>query len=57
MSSEDIKTIVREKYGQAAIRAQSASESACCCASERSDCGIDPITSNLYDVSEVGEVA
>ena len=56
MSSENIKTIVREKYGQAAIRAQFDTESASCCGSERSDCGIDPITSNLYDASEEGEV-
>ena len=47
MSAEDIKTTVRERYGQAALRVTSGAGSSCCGGS----CGgaaNDPITSNLY---------
>jgi len=45
-----IKEIVREKYGQAALRVV-AGESGACCGSGSSSCGSggDPITSDLYD--------
>jgi arsenite methyltransferase len=52
----EIKEIVKEKYGQAALRA-AAGGSSCCGASARPDCcGGDPITSNLYDEKQTGEV-
>jgi len=53
----DIKNVVKEKYGEAALRVRSGS-SACCGATAASSpgCGCDPITSNLYDVSEAGQV-
>jgi arsenite methyltransferase len=45
----DIKEVVKEKYGEAALRVISGTGSACCCgASSESQCA-DPITSNLYD--------
>jgi arsenite methyltransferase len=52
MSERDIKEIVKEKYGKAALRVTSASGSACCgsTASSRGEC--DPITGRLYDASE-----
>jgi len=47
MADESIKDIVKEKYGKAALRVTSGSDSACCgSASSRGD--RDPITSNLY---------
>ena len=49
MSGTDIKEVVREKYGQAALRVSSGGSS-CCGAAARNGCG-DPITSNLYDPS------
>jgi SAM-dependent methyltransferase len=49
----DIKEVVREKYGQAALRVTSGGSS-CCGAS--SSTGGDPITSNLYDKSQAGEI-
>ena len=49
MSGTDIKEVVREKYGQAALRVSSGGSS-CCGASAGKGCG-DPITSNLYDPS------
>jgi SAM-dependent methyltransferase len=51
MSAEDIKTTVRERYGQAALRVGSGAGSSCCGGS----CGTgtaDPITSNLYSAAE-----
>jgi arsenite methyltransferase len=55
MSSTDIKDIVKEKYGQAALRVKSGGSS-CCGATASSGLGCDPITSNLYDSSQVGQV-
>ncbi len=52
----DVKDIVREKYGQAAARVAQDETSSCCGAGTRSDCGADPITSNLYDALQAGEV-
>jgi arsenite methyltransferase len=52
----DIKEIVKEKYGQAALRV-SAGGSSCCGASASFDgCWVDPITSNLYDANQTGQI-
>src|SRR5882724_11582283 len=49
MSERNIKEIVKEKYGQAALRANSGGSS-CCGATAASASGFaDPITSNLYE--------
>ena len=49
MSSENIKEVVREKYGEAAKRVSSGGGSACCGTSPSSSVeGCDPITSKLY---------
>jgi arsenite methyltransferase len=57
MSSEDIKTVVQEKYGAAAKRAASGQRSACCGTSPASAIeGCDPITSNLYGEGEASSV-
>jgi len=54
VSETNIKETVREKYGQAALRAQSGGSS-CCGASPTSGC-TDPITSNLYDANQANQV-
>jgi arsenite methyltransferase len=51
IDNASIKEIVREKYGQAALRA-GASGSSCCGAAPASGCACDPITSNLYDAAQ-----
>ena len=52
--STDIKEVVKEKYGQAALRVKAGGASSCCgTASSRCAEG-DPITSNLYDESQKG---
>jgi arsenite methyltransferase len=50
----DIKTVVQEKYGNAARRAAQG-ETSCGCGSGAGGCG-DPITSNLYDAAQLGEL-
>jgi SAM-dependent methyltransferase len=52
----EIKDIVKQKYGQAALRV-AAGGSSCCGASATLDgCGADPITSNLYDANQTGQI-
>ncbi len=55
MESPDIKQVVKEKYGQAALRVTSGGSS-CCGASPARGSGCDPITSNLYDSSQAGQI-
>jgi arsenite methyltransferase len=55
MSSSDIKDVVKEKYGQAALRVSSGGSS-CCGATASFGKVCDPITSNLYDASQAGQV-
>ena len=55
MESPDIKQVVKEKYGQAALRVTSGGSS-CCGAAPASGCGCDPITSNLYDSAQAGQI-
>src|SRR5580692_975030 len=52
-TADDIKEVVKEKYGRAALRVGSGGSS-CCGATP--DCGCDPITSNLYDASQTEQV-
>src|ERR1700723_1400097 len=55
MSTTGIKEVVKEKYGQAALRVKTGGSS-CCGATAASGLGCDPITSNLYDSSQAGQV-
>lgn len=48
--TEDIKTVIKEKYGQAALRVSSGGSS--CCGGAASQGAGDPITSNLYGGAE-----
>ena len=51
----EIKEVVKEKYGQAALRVTSGGSS-CCGASSALDGCCDPITSNLYNAAQAGEL-
>jgi SAM-dependent methyltransferase len=51
----EIKEIVKQKYGQAALRVASGGSS-CCGASAAMDGCCDPITSNLYDATQKSEL-
>ena len=56
MSTENITEVVREKYGQAALRVATGAGSACCGAAPSSVGCVDPITSNLYSDDEAGSI-
>src|SRR2546430_1299882 len=51
----DIKDVVKEKYGQAALRVKSGGSS-CCGATAASDSCCDPITSHLYDAAQAQQI-
>src|SRR5260370_16975549 len=53
MDSTGIKEIVKEKYGQAALRGKSGS---CCGTADSTGSACDPITSNLYDATQTQQV-
>jgi SAM-dependent methyltransferase len=55
MPDTDIKEVVREKYGQAALRVQKGGSS-CCGAAPASGLSCDPITSNLYDPAQASQI-
>jgi len=50
MADQDIKQIVKDKYGKAALRVTTGGSSCCGSSSSRGEC--DPITSNLYTKTE-----
>ncbi len=50
----DIKEVVRQKYGEAALRVKSGGSS-CCGATASTGC-CDPITTDLYDASQIGQI-
>jgi precorrin-6B methylase 2 len=52
---DDVKEAVREKYSQAARRVNAGQGGCCSSAPGAMDC-CDPITSNLYDAGQAGEV-
>src|SRR3990172_7925397 len=56
MSQQNVKEVVREKYGQAALRVKSGAGNSCCGGASALATSCDPITSNLYDRTQEGEV-
>jgi len=54
MSDTNIKEVVKERYGNAALRVTSGGSSCCGASPARTSC--DPITSNLYDATEAGQI-
>jgi len=53
MDGANIKEIVKEKYGQAALRGKGGS---CCGTADGSGTSCDPITSNLYDAAQKEQI-
>ena len=51
-----IKEVVKEKYGQQALRVVTGRGAACCGSAPSSCCSTDPITSNLYDPGEMTQL-
>jgi SAM-dependent methyltransferase len=54
MSAENIRAAVKQKYGQAALRVQGGG--ACCGTGRAASGACDPITSDLYNAQQSGEV-
>ena len=52
--TSDIKQAVQQKYGEAALRVKSGGSS-CCGATASTGC-CDPITTNLYDAAQAGQI-
>ncbi len=53
----ELKEVVKEKYGQAALRVGTGAGNSCCGASAALDASCcDPITSNLYNAAQEGEL-
>src|ERR1700677_4879778 len=55
MPDTNMKDAVKEKYGSAALRVTTGGSS-CCGAAPATACGADPITSNLYDAAQSGQI-
>ena len=54
MSETNIRDTVKEKYGQAALRVKAGGSS--CCGASASCCNADPISSDLYDANQAGQI-
>ena len=52
----EIRDIVKEKYGQAALRVTTGGSSCCGASATVDGCGVDPITSHLYDANQTGHI-
>jgi arsenite methyltransferase len=56
MSTANIKEVVREKYGEAALRVQSGTTTGSCCNASGLEVSCDPITSNIYTAAQEDEI-
>ena len=54
--TDDVREVVREKYGRAARRVKAGATSACCGAGAAVDACCESITSNLYDAQQASEL-
>ena len=52
----NVKEVVKARYGEAATRVAQGASNSCCGGSPASVGGSDPITANLYDALQAGEV-
>ena len=54
-TKSDIKEVVKEKYAEAALRVTTGGSSCCGANAANPECW-DPITSNLYDATQIGQI-
>src|SRR5450631_721816 len=54
MNETNIKEVVKEKYGNAALRVGAGGSS--CCGASPAGTSCDPITSNLYDATQADQI-
>ena len=53
MANDELKAVVRDKYGKAALKVTGGAGASCCDATARA---ADPITSNIYGCGETAEL-
>ena len=56
MENTDIKSVVKDRYAQAALSVAKEAQSGCCGDTRGQSQCCDPITSNLYDAGQTGEL-
>ncbi|MBI4203525.1 MAG: arsenite methyltransferase [Betaproteobacteria bacterium] len=56
MEKTDIKSVVRERYAQAALNVSTGAKASCCGGSRDKGQSCDPITSNLYEAGQTSEL-
>ncbi|MBI5721351.1 MAG: arsenite methyltransferase [Burkholderiales bacterium] len=56
MNTGDVRAVVKQKYGEAATRVARGAGSSCCGSAPGGSGACDPITSNLYDAAQAGQV-
>jgi len=56
MSNTDMKEVVKEKYGQIALRVLDDEGASCCSTSACCGADVDPITSSLYDLTQISQI-
>ena len=56
MESTDLKSIVKDRYAQAALSVSNQAKAASCCSPRSETQCCDPITSNLYDAAQASEL-
>src|SRR3989441_3619627 len=56
MDTTDIKEVVKEKYGETALRVLSGGSNSCCGAATACGTDNDPITSRLYDAEQATQI-
>jgi arsenite methyltransferase len=54
MTGNSVNEVVKERYGQAALRVKNGGSS--CCGASPAGTSCDPITSNLYDEGQAGQI-
>jgi len=55
-TDSEVREVVKQKYGEAALRVSQGAGGSCCGSSPGGVRGCDPITSNLYDGAQAGAV-
>ena len=53
---DEVRRVVREKYGEAALRVKTRGTASCCGGGSALESSCDPISANLYDASQEGEL-
>ncbi|OGA43357.1 MAG: arsenite S-adenosylmethyltransferase [Betaproteobacteria bacterium RIFCSPLOWO2_12_FULL_62_13] len=56
MKETDIKSVVKERYAQAALSVSSGAKASCCGGARGKGQSCDPITTNLYEPAQTGEL-